>query len=138
MPPQAETSPHGQAIAIQASRMPTCKQFGIPPRTGTRKLTSTNRGFLPCRCKARGGKPPIKSNQGIAEALARGNPGGLHLQAHGKYNHPEDKTQGNVGEKLWPGPLDILFSAVPGWRRSREVSELDRAGLGFRPELQRP
>ena len=76
----------GQNSAIQVNhcRMPDCNNYGISARTkhgktgpsGDRdphyKVASTNKGRVSSLvCKCCGEKPPIKSNQGIAEELGR-------------------------------------------------------------------
>ena len=71
-------------IQINHCRMPDCDNYGIPARTTPvktgpsadrdlhYKVASTNKGRVSALvCKCCGEKPPIKSNQGIAEELAR-------------------------------------------------------------------
>ena len=73
-----------RSIQVNHCRMPDCDNYGVPAITrrvgsGTSlgrdpryTVQSTNKGRVPCiKCKCCGEKPPIKSNQGIAEELAR-------------------------------------------------------------------
>ena len=73
----------GSVIQINHCRMPDCDNYGVPARispvrTGRPsdrdphyKVVTTNKGRFPALvCKYCGEKPPIKSNQGIAEELA--------------------------------------------------------------------
>ena len=71
-------------IQVNHCRNPSCENYGIPPwtmpgKTGPHanrdahyKLHSTNQGRVPSlRCKACKENPPIKSNTGIAQEIAR-------------------------------------------------------------------
>ena len=71
-------------IQVNHCRMPDCGNYGVPARIEPGRpgpsadrdphytVESTNKGRVPClKCKCCGEKPPIKSNQGIAEELAR-------------------------------------------------------------------
>ena len=71
-------------IQINHCRMPDCDNYGIPARTTPvktgpspdrdmhYKVATTNKGRVSALvCKCCGEKPPIKSNQGIVEELAR-------------------------------------------------------------------
>ena len=74
----------GNEIQVNFCRMPNCDNYGTPARTNPvkpgpspgrdmhYKVASTNKGRVSALvCKCCGEKPPIKSNQGIAEELAR-------------------------------------------------------------------
>lgn len=74
----------GDAVQVNFCRMPACDNYGIharttPVKTGPSadrdmhyKVASTNKGRVSALvCKCCGEKPPIKSNQGIVEELAR-------------------------------------------------------------------
>ena len=74
----------GSKIQVNFCRMPDCDNYGVPARTTPvktgpspdrdllYKVSSTNKGRVSALlCKCCGEKPPIKSNQGIAEELAR-------------------------------------------------------------------
>ena len=77
--------PHAaRSIQVNHCRMPDCGNYGVPASTKRVKsgpsadrdphytVQSTNKGRVPClKCKCCGEKPPIKSNLGIAEELAR-------------------------------------------------------------------
>ena len=71
-------------IQVNHCRMPDCGNYGVPAITKRVKsgpsagrdphysVQSTNKGRVPClKCKCCGEKPPVKSNQGIAEELVR-------------------------------------------------------------------
>ena len=74
----------GSEIQVNFCRMPDCDNYSVPARTEPvktgpspdrdlhYKVASTNKGRVSALvCKCCGEKPPIKSNQGIAEELAR-------------------------------------------------------------------
>ena len=84
--PVGAKNPLNPAAAIQINhcRMPDCDNYGVPARTTPvktgpspdrdmhYKIASTNKGRVSSLvCKCCGEKPPIKSNHGIAEELAR-------------------------------------------------------------------
>ena len=73
-----------RSIQVNHCRMPDCDNYGVLATTKRVRsgpsagrdphyvVQSTNKGRVPClKCKCCGEKPPIKSNQGIAEELAR-------------------------------------------------------------------
>ena len=74
----------GSEIQVNFCRMPDCDNFSVPARTDPvktgpspdrdlhYKVATTNKGRVSALvCKCCGEKPPIRSNQGIAEELAR-------------------------------------------------------------------
>ena len=74
----------GSKIQVNFCRMPECDNYSVPARTAPvkpgpspdrdrhYKVASTNKGRVSALvCKCCGEKPPIKSNQGIGEELAR-------------------------------------------------------------------
>lgn len=85
--PGAAANPlHGADAPIQVNhcRMPECEHFGIPARERRGKpgpsadrdlrykITGTHKGRVPSlRCNACGENPPLKSNLGVAEEIAR-------------------------------------------------------------------
>ena len=77
-------SESGTVIQVNHCRMPDCDNYGVPVRTTPvktgpsddrdphYKVASTNKGRVSALvCKSCNEKPPIKSNQGITEELAR-------------------------------------------------------------------
>ena len=73
-----------KTIQVNHCRNPACSNYGarsrtMPGRTGpsaerdpSYRLHSTNRGLVPALlCKSCGESPPVKSNAGIAAAIAR-------------------------------------------------------------------
>ena len=84
--PVSAANPLNPAADIQINhcRMPDCDNFGVPAKTTPVKtgrssdrdlhytLSNTSKGRVAAlKCKCCGEKPPLKSNQGIAEELAR-------------------------------------------------------------------
>ena len=87
--PLAEPNPMVESdtvIQVNHCRMPDCDNIGVPAKTTPVKtgrssdrdrdlhytLSNTGKGRVAAlKCKCCGEKPPLKSNQGIAEELAR-------------------------------------------------------------------
>jgi transposase-like protein len=90
VPPSAKSRvpPEIDGIQVNFCKNPTCKNYGVPPKTsvkrgGSRKVPSAppesgdyvvvaaGKGMPLLQCKLCGEYPPIKSNIGIAEEVAR-------------------------------------------------------------------
>ncbi len=90
IPPSAKSRvpPAIDGIQVNFCKNPTCANFGVPPKVGSKRggsrtspppapgmgdyvVVAAGKGFPVLKCKLCGEYPPIKSNLGIAEEVAR-------------------------------------------------------------------